>query len=111
MHYMVFAFLFVGKHKYVRLPRLYDVSGYGIPWKTWKQTDIIHSNEKLPSWMFYLGKWGNPRDKCHPLSRIGLNICQITDGPYGILKKRRNFSCDGSSPPLADLQNITKAKI
>lgn len=111
MHCMVFAFLFAGKHKYVRLPRLYDVSGYGIPWKTWKQTDIIHSNEKLPSWMFYLGKWGNPRDKCHPLSRIGLNICQITDGPHGILRKRRNFSCDGSSPPFTNLQNITKAKI
>ncbi len=47
--------------------------------------------------MFYMGKWGNPRTKCHPLSRMGLNICQINDGPSGILKKKQNFFCD--DPP------------
>ncbi|XKL59342.1 hypothetical protein PGB90_000358 [Kerria lacca] len=93
-----------GKHKYVRLPRLYDISGYGIPWKTWKQIEILHPNRKLPQWMFYLGKWGNPRNKCHPLSRMGLNICEITDGPSGIPKKKQNFLCNDSSNELKNVR-------
>lgn len=90
---LIFMLELTGKHKYVKLPQLYDISGYGIPWRTWNQIEILHSSRGLPQWMFYLGKWGNPRNKCHPLSKMGLNICQITDGPSGIPKKKHNFVC------------------
>jgi hypothetical protein len=40
-----------------------------------------------PNWMKYRGKWGNPKTKCHPLRRIGLHVCEQTDGPTGIPKK------------------------
>ncbi|KAI5707036.1 hypothetical protein M8J76_009597 [Diaphorina citri] len=83
-----------GKHKYVRLPRLYDVSGYGIPWYTWQRVEIINTAlGAFPAWLLFYGKWGNPRSKCHPLSRVGLHICQLADGPTGIPMKKQNFNC------------------
>lgn len=50
-------------------------------------------NSNNPNWMKYRGKWGNPKTKCHPLKRIGLHICEITDGPSGIPKKVSHFQC------------------
>lgn len=46
-----------------------------------------------PNWMKYRGKWGNPKTKCHPLRRIGLHVCEQTDGPTGIPKKTAHFTC------------------
>lgn len=46
-----------------------------------------------PNWMKYRGKWGNPKTKCHPLRRIGLHVCEQTDGPHGIPKKSSHFTC------------------
>ncbi|XP_050526283.1 uncharacterized protein LOC126897006 isoform X1 [Daktulosphaira vitifoliae] len=82
-----------GKHKYVRLPRLYDDSGFGLPWRTWMNVEMLNTSNKLPLWMHYYGRWGNPHNKCHPLSRMGLQICQFTDGPTGIPMKPYDFQC------------------
>lgn len=45
--------------------------------------------------MKYRGKWGNPKSKCSPLSvrKIGLHVCEWTDGPSGIPKKEAHFQC------------------
>eukprot|EP00102_Acyrthosiphon_pisum_P013400 XP_008182958.2 PREDICTED: LOW QUALITY PROTEIN: vacuolar protein sorting-associated protein 62 [Acyrthosiphon pisum] len=86
-----------GKHKYVRIPRLYDDSGYGFPWKTWLKVEVLNSSKKLPIWMQYYGKWGNQRSKCHPLSKMGLQICQFTDGPTGIPMKQHDFRCHNAT--------------
>ncbi|VVC43291.1 Vacuolar protein sorting-associated protein 62 [Cinara cedri] len=86
-----------GKHKYVRIPRLYDDSGYGMPWKTWTWVEVLKSSKKLPGWMQYYGKWGNPHSKCHPLSKVGLQICQFTDGPTGIPMKPHDFQCQNAT--------------
>lgn len=84
-----------GKHKFVRLPRLYDESGFGIPWPTWKKIEVLDVREReiMPDWMTFTGKWGNPRTNCHPLARLGFNICEFVDGPTGIPMKRMNFKC------------------
>ncbi|XP_003487426.1 uncharacterized protein LOC100743179 isoform X1 [Bombus impatiens] len=84
-----------GKHKFVRLPRLYDESGFGTAWPTWKKMELLlkEDNNILPSWMTFRGKWGNPRSNCHPLARLGFNICEFVDGPTGIPMKQSNFRC------------------
>ncbi|XP_055620946.1 uncharacterized protein LOC129765100 isoform X2 [Toxorhynchites rutilus septentrionalis] len=88
-----------GKHKYVRVPRLYDVNGFGTPWTTWKSVQIIHENDSRgrtalnPKWLKFNGRWGNPKNRCHPLKRFGLHICEITDGPTGIPRKKPHFKC------------------
>ncbi|XP_053674704.1 uncharacterized protein LOC128725008 [Anopheles nili] len=88
-----------GKHKFVRVPRLYDINGFGMPWSTWKNVQIIHENSgkghstPQPKWMKFNGRWGNPKTKCHPLKRIGLHICELTDGPTGIPRKKHHFKC------------------
>ncbi|XP_043790351.1 uncharacterized protein LOC122713707 [Apis laboriosa] len=84
-----------GKHKFVRLPRLYDESGFGIAWPTWKKMELLLKEENtiLPSWMTFRGKWGNPKSNCHPLARFGFNICEFVDGPTGIPMKQSNFRC------------------
>lgn len=84
-----------GKHKFVRLPRLYDESGFGIPWPTWRRLELLNSdNEQFtPAWMTFRGKWGNPRSNCHPLVRLGFNICEFVDGPTGIPMKNGRFQC------------------
>ncbi|KAK0088546.1 hypothetical protein PV325_011607 [Microctonus aethiopoides] len=84
-----------GKHKFVRLPRLYDESGFGIPWLTWRRLELLNSdNEQFtPAWMTFRGKWGNPRSNCHPLVRLGFNICEFVDGPTGIPMKNGRFQC------------------
>lgn len=51
------------------------------------------NNSNNPNWMKYRGKWGNPKTKCHPLKRIGLHVCELTDGPTGIPKKVSHFQC------------------
>lgn len=33
-----------GKHRFVRVPRLYDVNGFGQPWQTWKNVEIIYND-------------------------------------------------------------------
>ncbi|XP_034179660.1 uncharacterized protein LOC117604074 isoform X2 [Osmia lignaria lignaria] len=84
-----------GKHKFVRLPRLYDESGFGTAWPTWKKMELLlkEDNSILPSWMTFKGKWGNPKSNCHPLARLGFNICEFVDGPTGIPMKRSSFRC------------------
>ncbi|CAK9795635.1 Vacuolar protein sorting-associated protein 62 [Anthophora plagiata] len=84
-----------GKHKFVRLPRLYDESGFGIAWPTWKKMELLlkEDNNILPSWMTFRGKWGNPKSNCHPLARLGFNICEFVDGPTGIPMKQSSFRC------------------
>uniref|UniRef100_A0A182W869 Uncharacterized protein n=1 Tax=Anopheles minimus TaxID=112268 RepID=A0A182W869_9DIPT len=75
-----------GKHKFVRVPRLYDINGFGMPWSTWRNVQVIYENgvqgrsSLQPKWMKFNGRWGNPKTKCHPLKRIGLHICELTDG-------------------------------
>ncbi|KYN13032.1 PREDICTED: uncharacterized protein LOC108766935 [Trachymyrmex cornetzi] len=84
-----------GKHKFVRVPRLYDESGFGTAWPTWKRLELLleEDNEPLPGWMTFKGKWGNPSSNCHPLARLGFNICEFVDGPTGIPMKKFNFRC------------------
>uniref|UniRef100_A0A1A9WSL1 Vacuolar protein sorting-associated protein 62 n=1 Tax=Glossina brevipalpis TaxID=37001 RepID=A0A1A9WSL1_9MUSC len=88
-----------GKHRFMKVARLYDINGFGTPWNTWKHVDITYENLKsygrslTPSWLFFKGKWGNPKSKCHPLRRIGLNFCEYTDGPVGIPLKESHFQC------------------
>lgn len=45
----------------------------------------------LPFWMTFGGKWGNPRKNCFLLRKFGL--CEFTDGPVGILRKKQDFYC------------------
>ncbi|XP_017843743.1 uncharacterized protein LOC108600582 [Drosophila busckii] len=88
-----------GKHRFVKVARLYDINGFGTPWNTWKAVDISYKNLKsygrslVPDWLTYRGKWGNPKSKCHPFRRIGLNFCEFTDGPTGIPLKEPHFQC------------------
>jgi hypothetical protein len=92
--------LFTGRHKYVKVPGLHDDTGYGVPWPTWERVQVIHdpkdcssSHKMLPAWMDFRGRWGNPKNKCHPVTRLGLSACQYFDGPTGIPMKKRNFKC------------------
>lgn len=57
---------------------------------------IILGRALAPSWLSFKGKWGNPKSKCHPLRRIGLNFCEFTDGPTGIPLKEPHFQCGAS---------------
>lgn len=91
-----------GKHRFVRVPRLFDINGFGTPWSTWKQIefaydDTDHTNGISrtigPEWLRFNGRWGNPKSKCHPLKRIGLNFCEYSDGPTGIPLKQPHFYC------------------
>ncbi|XP_005188446.1 uncharacterized protein LOC101895679 [Musca domestica] len=91
-----------GKHRFVKVARLYDINGFGTPWNTWKSVTITYENLKsygrslAPTWLSFKGKWGNPKSKCHPLRRIGLNFCEYTDGPTGIPLKEPHFQCGAS---------------
>ncbi|XP_053598673.1 uncharacterized protein LOC103571680 [Microplitis demolitor] len=87
-----------GKHKFVRIPRLYDESGFGTPWQTWKNLEVIPTENPstAPSWMSFTGNWGNPRSNCHPLVNLGFNICEFVDGPTGIPTKKGSFQCPSS---------------
>lgn len=105
--------------RFVRVPRLYDINGkinsispaikfpkglifqgFGQPWFTWKNIEIIHNDTSRgkrslnPNWMKYRGKWGNPKSHCHPLRKIGLYFCEKSDGPTGIPRKTPHFSCN-----------------
>ncbi|XP_034945034.1 uncharacterized protein [Chelonus insularis] len=84
-----------GKHKFVRLPRLYDESGFGTPWPTWKKLELLFTDnpDSAPAWLTFKGKWGNPRSNCHPLVKLGFNICEFVDGPTGIPTKKGSFQC------------------
>lgn len=87
-----------GKHRFVRVPRLFDVNGFGTPWCTWKQVEIAYENERSgqsigPAWLRFNGRWGNPKSKCHPLKKVGLNFCEYFDGPTGIPVKTPHFFC------------------
>ncbi|KAJ8684299.1 hypothetical protein QAD02_020091 [Eretmocerus hayati] len=83
-----------GKHKFVRLPRLYDESGFGVPWPTWRKLELMMMNKRhMPDWMSFTGKWGNPKSNCHPLATLGFDICEFVDGPTGIPMKKMNFRC------------------
>ncbi|GJQ74391.1 hypothetical protein Trydic_g21265 [Trypoxylus dichotomus] len=81
-----------GKFPYVRVPKLYDKNGYGIPWKTWKSLQVHRVGyDPPPTWMKYLGRWGNPKFKCFLFNRLG--ICEFSEGPYGISRRTRDFDC------------------
>lgn len=87
-----------GKHRFVRVARLFDVNGFGTPWYTWKQVEISYDNERTgrsigPEWLRFNGRWGNPKSKCHPLKKVGLNFCEYSDGPTGIPVKTPHFYC------------------
>ena len=34
-----------GKHRFVRVPRLYDINGFGTPWSTWKSMEIVYNGD------------------------------------------------------------------
>lgn len=87
-----------GKHRFVRVARLFDINGFGTAWPTWKQVEISFDNERTgrsigPEWLRFNGRWGNPKSKCHPLKKFGLNFCEYTDGPTGIPLKKPHFVC------------------
>lgn len=83
-----------GKHRYTTVPRFYDDTGNGTPWKTWDNLEIIDPPfTNVPKWIKYRGRWGNSNSYCHPLKKVGINICQLSDGPTGIPMKRLNFIC------------------
>ncbi|KRT82630.1 hypothetical protein AMK59_4011, partial [Oryctes borbonicus] len=72
-----------GQFPYLRVPKLYDLNGYGTPWKTWKSFHVYRIGyDPPPVWMKYLGRWGNPKFKCFLFNRLG--ICEFSEGPYGI---------------------------
>ncbi|XP_065156964.1 uncharacterized protein [Atheta coriaria] len=92
-----------GNHSYHRFLGIEDISGYGTPWSTWQDLRIYHVDRDvdkfkreanvergLPKWMFYEGKWGNPRSNC----LIWRYFCGITDGPPGMLRSVKDFYCD-----------------
>lgn len=81
-----------GVHDYIRVPRLSDKNGYGIPWKTWNNVQIYHfGSTKIPNWMLFKGKWGNPKSNCFLFKKLGL--CEYTDGPVGLLRNVQDFYC------------------
>ncbi|EEZ97860.1 uncharacterized protein LOC658779 [Tribolium castaneum] len=81
-----------GEHEYLKVPYLTDECGYGVPWKTWENLDILHlGTRNLPKWLFFKGKWGNPKKNCVLSGKLGL--CEYTDGPPGILRNQQEFSC------------------
>lgn len=81
-----------GEFQYVRVPRLYDQNGYGIPWKTWKDLRVHRLGvNQPPGWMKYLGRWGNPKSNCLLFHRLG--FCEFSDGPPGILGRQHYFQC------------------
>ncbi|XP_017774699.1 PREDICTED: uncharacterized protein LOC108561302 [Nicrophorus vespilloides] len=82
-----------GDHYFVRVPRLTDQNGYGVVWKTWKYMKIFHLGfTQPPTWMKYQGRWGNPKSNCLLAKRLG--ICQLSDGPMGIIRDVQDFYCD-----------------
>lgn len=81
-----------GEHYYVRVPRLIDRNGYGTIWETWKSLQIFHlDRDKLPAWIMFKGKWGNPQSNCFLFKKLG--ICEYSDGPMGILERKQDFYC------------------
>lgn len=81
-----------GEHNFVRVPQLTDKNGYGVPWKTWDSLDIYYlGTSKLPRWLNFKGHWGNPKSNCVLFSKLG--ICELTDGPVGILTRKQDFYC------------------
>ncbi|XP_031622573.1 uncharacterized protein LOC116340290 [Contarinia nasturtii] len=87
-----------GKHRFVRVARLFDINGFGTAWPTWKQVEISFDSERTgrsigPEWLRFFGRWGNPKSRCHPLKKLGLNFCEFSDGPTGIPLKKPHFFC------------------
>lgn len=81
-----------GEHYYVRVPRLIDRNGYGTAWETWKDLKIFHLGaSELPYWVSFRGKWGNPPQNCFLIKKLG--ICELSDGPKGILERNPDFYC------------------
>uniref|UniRef100_A0A6P7GDX6 Vacuolar protein sorting-associated protein TDA6 isoform X1 n=1 Tax=Diabrotica virgifera virgifera TaxID=50390 RepID=A0A6P7GDX6_DIAVI len=81
-----------GVQEYVKVPKLTDMTGYGTPWKTWNNVKIYHiGHETLPSWMTFRGRWGNPKKSCLLIKKFG--ICEYSDGPTGIVRKKQDFYC------------------
>ncbi|KAJ8971554.1 hypothetical protein NQ317_011518 [Molorchus minor] len=59
-----------GEHDFIRVPKLTDKNGYGIPWKTWSNLQIYHLGRSfLPEWMNFKGKWGNPKKKLSTIQK------------------------------------------
>ncbi|XP_056642068.1 uncharacterized protein LOC130448642 [Diorhabda sublineata] len=81
-----------GIQEYMKVPKVTDITGYGTPWFTWNNLRIFHLGyENLPYWFNFGGRWGNPKKKCLLFKKLG--ICEYSDGPTGILRKRQHFSC------------------
>lgn len=93
-----------GNHTFIPIPRLEDVNGFGIPWATWKKIEIIYEEDITrrsftKNWVHFEGRWGNSKSKCHPLERIGLNLCKFSDGPKGITNRLAHFQCAARPSP------------
>ncbi|XP_046661754.1 putative vacuolar protein sorting-associated protein TDA6 [Homalodisca vitripennis] len=86
----------VGTYQYskLNLNLLKDVVDYGTAWNTWERLEVYSTEEQIPDWYNYRGRWGNPRSGCLALSRLGLrNVCVHTDGPDGLSTRRMAISC------------------
>lgn len=79
-----------GDQYFVTVPKLIDKNGYGTLWKTWENIEILNNNNP-PTWTDFRGKWGNPKSKCFLFKKLG--FCELIDGPLGILKRKKDFSC------------------
>lgn len=82
-----------GKHAYTRVGKLYDETGYGTMWKTWKNVKLIEKTDLEYAWMKYKGRWGNVKEGCDPISKYGINMCKYSDGPLGIPLRNDNLFC------------------
>ncbi|XP_060524439.1 uncharacterized protein LOC132700880 [Cylas formicarius] len=81
-----------GEHQFIRLPKITDKTGYGVPWKTWTVVEFYHYGKtNLPTWITFKGKWGTPKNRCLLLKRLGL--CEYSEGPMGLLRDSKDFSC------------------
>lgn len=84
-----------GEHYFVKIPRLTDRNDYGTPWKTWNNIAVYHVGKSfgLPNWVAFKGHWGNPKSKCLLFKKI----CENSDGPTGVLRKKQDFYCDSTT--------------
>lgn len=81
-----------GDHEFIRVPKIWDRTGFGTPWKTWGFIVFYHiGRSEMPPWMSFKGKWGNPKTKCILLKKFGL--CEYTEGPRGLLRDTKDFYC------------------
>lgn len=81
-----------GRHKYFKVPRLYDETGQGIAWKTWERVELLESQD----WLEYRGRWGGPRTDCdRPAEKLGIFLCGRSEGPPGVrsIDRHQDLAC------------------